>query len=243
MHFFRTLFRHLLPTECIVCSHHQSEMLCETCFSFLQQHTLFQYHTCLQCGIELSALKPCHARCQSCQDAPPTFDQTHCLDRYEGVLQHAIHQLKYHKRLAFAHGLAHAWNQFAMPHLTPTEPSLLLPVPLSDLKLVRRGFNQSWEIARRLQLPHTVKPLIHTLRRSHQAYDQVHGDRLSRQLSLRNVFYLDRHTAKQIRNQSVIVFDDVMTTGSTLNEIAQLLKDNGARKISNWVILRTSTPN
>ena len=243
MHFFRPLLRHLLPTECIVCSHHQSETLCAACFSFLEKHTLFRYQTCTQCGLEQAMREAFYSRCQSCKEAPPAFDQTHCLDRYEGVLQLAIHKLKYQKRLAFASGLAHAWNQLAMPHLTQTEPSILLPVPLSDLKLRRRGFNQSWEIARRLSLPPTIKPLAQTLRRSYQDHDQVHSDRLSRQQSLRNIFYLDEQTAQQIRNQSIIVFDDVMTTGSTLNEIARLLKDNGAYKISNWVILRTSTPN
>lgn len=243
MNFLRTVIAHLLPTECIVCSRHQNAMLCIACLSFLKKHNLFNYKTCVQCGIGLSTPDERESHCSFCQEMPPAFDSTYSLDRYEGVLQHAIHQLKYQKRLAFANGLALAWNQLAMPYFSNSADAILIPVPLSDIKLHHRGFNQSWEIAKRLHVSPSIQTDIHTLRRHHRSHDQVRGTRLDRQESLRNVFYLNPKTAHRIQNRNVIVFDDVMTTGSTLQAIASLLKDNGARKVINWVILRTSHPN
>ena len=73
---------------------------------------------------------------------PPNYDETYCLDRYDGRLQVALHQLKYQKRLAFAHGLANAWNLLFANSLENTNAAYLLPVPLSQQKLCMRGFNQ-----------------------------------------------------------------------------------------------------
>ena len=53
------------------------------------------------------------------------------------------------------------------------------------------------------------------------------------------MFYIDPHFIEVLRGQSIIIFDDVLTSRATLNEIARVLKDNGASHITNWVLLRT----
>jgi predicted amidophosphoribosyltransferase len=54
------------------------------------------------------------------------------------------------------------------------------------------------------------------------------------------MFYLDSNFTPLLRDKSLIIFDDVMTSGATLNEIARILKDNGAAHVINWVVLRTA---
>ncbi len=56
------------------------------------------------------------------------------------------------------------------------------------------------------------------------------------------MFYIEEKYRPTIENQTIIVFDDVMTSGATLNEIAGVLKDNGASRVINWVLLRTPRP-
>jgi predicted amidophosphoribosyltransferase len=56
------------------------------------------------------------------------------------------------------------------------------------------------------------------------------------------MLYIDEKYLHILKHQNIIVFDDVMTSGSTLNEIASVLKDNGASRVINWVLLRTSRP-
>jgi ComF family protein len=129
-----------------------------------------------------------------------------------------------------------------MPHLDTHEATILLPVPLSTQKLSQRGFNQSWEIARRIRLPPSFFPIGNALGRHHSNTNQVQQNRLDRQTALRHAFYIHPEALAKINNKSIVVFDDVMTTGSTLHEIATLLKDNGARSVVNWVVLRALKP-
>ena len=173
---------------------------------------------------------------------PPHYDQTICLDRYDGILQNALHQLKYQKRIAFAHGLAHAWNDILSEQQMNTEGNYLLPVPLSTEKLCVRGFNQSWELSRRIRCGTQIQKLPHALKRHHSIEQQVGRPLNVRQSKIRDTFYLDQKALHLLENQSVIVFDDVMTSGSTLDEIARILKDNGVSRVINWVLLRTTKP-
>ena len=242
MHFLHTLFTHLLPTSCIVCTRHQTEMLCHACFAFLENQSLFHYPCCIRCGVDLDDCNTEQKQCSACLQKAPAFDQTHCLDRYDGVLQNAMHQLKYQRRLAIADAFASVWSRLALAHLNTSEAAVLLPVPLSIQKLNHRGFNQSWEIARRIRLPRSIEPIGNALGRHHSDANQVQHNRLDRQSALRHAFYIHPEALAKIRNKSIVVFDDVMTTGSTLQEIATLLKDNGARSVVNWVVLRTLRP-
>ena len=57
---------------------------------------------------------------------------------------------------------------------------------------------------------------------------------------IRETFYIEKSVLPFLHNKSVIIFDDVMTTGATLDEIARVLKDNGVLHVTNWVLLRTS---
>lgn len=242
MYFLRTLISHALPTACIVCARYQKAMLCDACYAFLEKQSLFHYPSCIRCGIQddTCAIEP-HL-CGMCLQHPPAFDQTYCFDRYDGVLQNAMHQLKYQRRLAVADAIAFAWNRLAMPFLSNVECDLLLPVPLSTQKLSLRGFNQSWEIAKRIALPPGVQPIANALERHHSDSNQVKHNRQDRQAALRHAFYIQPEMQGKIQNKSILVFDDVMTTGSTLHEIATVLKDNGASFVVNWVVLRTLDP-
>jgi len=242
MDFLHTFLGHLLPTACIVCTRHQSAVVCHSCFTFLENQSLFHYSCCIRCGVDLDGNSAEQNQCSACLLQAPAFDRTYCLDRYDGVLQNAMHRLKYQRCLAMASAFAVTWSRLAMPHLEMSEAAVILPVPLSTQKLSRRGFNQSWEIARRIRLPPSFQPLANVLGRHHSDANQVEHNRIDRQTALRHAFYIHPETLPRIRNKSIVVFDDVMTTGSTLHEIATLLKDNGARSVVNWVVLRALRP-
>jgi len=237
---FQDISAQTLPSACIVCERHQQDVICGDCLKSLGSNCLLNYECCFQCGIALRTSELHTQKCESCTNNPPYFDKTYCLDRYEGSLQNALHQLKYQKRLAYAHGLANAWNQLFAIQLKDIDASHLLPVPLSTEKLLTRGFNQSWEIARKIDCGLGIRKTPFLLKRHHHKTQQVGGKISARRLAIRNVFYLDPCFIESLDGQSIIIFDDVMTTGATLNEIARLLKDNGASHVINWVLLRTA---
>lgn len=239
---FESICARILPTSCIVCESFQARSLCPDCKNVLASQNLLNYECCYQCGISLQEHEVQKQRCQDCESQPPYFDETHCLDRYEGRLQKALHQFKYQKRLAFAHGLASAWNQNASETLKNIQANYLIPVPMSQEKLCKRGFNQSWEIARRIRCKPSIKKLPYAILRHHTMLSQANETRISRKAAIQGVFYIPGKYQSILENQTVIVFDDVMTSGATLNEIAYVLKDNGVSRVINWVLLRTGRP-
>lgn len=126
--------------------------------------------------------------------------------------------------------------------LNNLQADFLLPVPLSPEKLCNRGFNQSWELARRIDCEKGIHKNPHILRRHHFVQNQAKESRENRQLAIQGMFYIHPQYQRRLESASVIVFDDVMTSGATLNEIARVLKDNGASRVINWVLLRTLRP-
>jgi ComF family protein len=233
---------HTLATACIACQAFQEKTLCDACTEIMSNEGLFNYECCSSCGTPLETAELTNNRCHACMVEPPYFDATLCLDRYDGILQNALHALKYHRRVAFAHGLADAWNIFMSQAGINSDASFLLPVPLSTQKLCDRGFNQAWEICRRLQCGPHIQKLPNALKRRHHEQTQAQASRKLRSQAVYEMFYLEKSYLKQLQNSNVIVFDDVITTGATLHEIARILKENGATRVTNWVLLRTPRP-
>ena len=200
------------------------------------------YQCCHQCGITLQAKELTRQHCTPCQIYKPHFDETYCLDRYTGILQAPLHEFKYQKRIAYGHGLGSIWNTLVASQFDPIDSSYLLPVPLSIQKLAHRGFNQSWEIAKRIQCGYQIQKSPYILKRHHYSEPQAGSNLADRHASIRGMFYVEAKYIEQIQNKTIIVFDDVMTSGATLNEIARVLKDNGVSRVINWVLLRAARP-
>jgi ComF family protein len=170
---------------------------------------------------------------------PPNYDSTFYIDSYDGVLKNAMHALKYQQRLACAVGFAYLWNQSTEILDSESSIDFLLPVPLSQQKLAVRGFNQSWEIAKNLRLPQQIRRVPNALCRTNNRESQVGRDKVNRKKAVYDQFYINRDWLKRFENKRIVLFDDVMTTGATVNAIASLLKNHGAKHVSAWLILRT----
>jgi len=239
---FQTICEYLLPTACITCQGFQKFSICNSCLSSLKRDALINYQCCYQCGIALQAAELVEQRCAPCQSTEPYFDETYCLDRYEGMLQTPLHELKYQKRIAFANAFGNTWNLLIGKELENTSADFLLPVPLSNQKLALRGFNQSWEIAKRIRCGKHIQKSAYIVQRHHYPQHQAGSSLSKRQQAIQGMFYIEASYIQVLQNKTVIVFDDVMTSGATLNEIARVLKDNGVSRVINWVLLRAARP-
>lgn len=239
---FEAVYDRLLPTACIACQQFQQRSICNVCLDTLRDEVLFNYRCCYQCGVTLQAEEIAQQHCVPCQISEPYFDETHCLDRYTGILQSPLHEFKYQKRIAYVQALSSTWNILISSQLEHIDSSYLLPVPLSIQKLAQRGFNQSWEIARRIKCGRQIQKSPYILKRHHYPEHQAGSNLEDRHLSIKGMFYIEAKYIEQIQNKTVIVFDDVMASGATLNEIARILKDNGVSRVINWVLLRAARP-
>jgi ComF family protein len=147
-----------------------------------------------------------------------------------------IPSLKFHDAIDLAPALA---AQLADALRDAPRPELLLPVPLSDERLRQRGYNQSWEVARRLSarldVPSDARLLLRVKDTPHQLSQAL--DR--RSANVRGAFAVEPLRRAELAGRHVAVIDDVMTTGATCAEIARVLKQAGARRVDVWVLART----
>ena len=121
-------------------------------------------------------------------------------------------------------------------------PAVVTAVPMSAPGLQTRGYNQAWELARRvaqvLQLPAEAELLQRPLHTAHQ----VDLGRAERQRNLRAAFMVNPLMRHRIKDQTVALVDDVMTTGATAQAAAEALLRSGAAAVDVWVLARTPEP-
>lgn len=220
----------LLPCTCLLCgaAAAKAEALCPGCRADLPR---LGPYVCPVCATPLVTAAP---RCADCLRHPPAFDATHAVLRYAFPLDRLVQQLKFGGRHSF-HRLASA-DFLAACLLAGPHPAgdLILPVPLARERLAERGFNQALEIARPLARALSLPLDAHSLIR---ARDTPPQSRLPWRVRHRNV----RHAFAchgDFSGKTVIVVDDVMTTGATLDAVARALKVNGAARVVNWVVAR-----
>lgn len=213
----------LLPQACLLCGAAAHAPVCRACAADLPR---LDGPTCPLCAAPLAMPAPA---CGACLQAPPAFDATFAALRYGFPVDRLVQDLKFRRRLASAEFLARTMLDGAHPAGT-----LIVPVPLSRLRLRERGFNQALEIARplarALHLPLDATSLV----RTRETPPQSGLPWRARRGNVRHAFACSR----DFSGMAVIVVDDVMTTGATLNAVARVLKDHGAASVANWVAAR-----
>jgi ComF family protein len=171
--------------------------------------------------------------CPLCRRAHPEFDFAVSFGAYEGALRKLIHLLKYEQLRPAANVLGAKLAQaIAEPSFADTDPVLLIPVPLHRIKQRLRGFNQSeliaHSVARHLD---RARFRVHNgiLRRVRPTVSQTGLTRHQRRENVRGAFVVAK--PDQLRDRTVVLIDDVYTTGTTLNECARVLRKAGARQV------------
>jgi ComF family protein len=195
----------------------------------------------VQCGERLlpSQLLMGDGRCHGCREFEPEFDRAVSFGEYAGALRGLTHLLKYDGVLPAAPVLGHLLAE-AIGQLERNDDAkpLLVPVPLHSSKRGERGFNQAELIVRsaRKQLPQQleVAPL---LKRQRATHSQVGLTREERITNMRDAFRVTDPT--RVKGRTVIVVDDVMTTGTTVSECARVLKKAGAERVWAATVART----
>jgi len=197
---------------------------------------------CPGCLADLPWLPPAHcpqcarptpegALCGHCLHDPPAFVRTRACLLYGPPLDGLIQQFKYGKDIHLAHFFA---TRLA-PHLANTRAELILPMPLHPERIGERGFNQAVEIARPLARHLGLPLLINAAQRQRNTPAQAGLDHDARLKNIKGAFTCDARVA----GKRVALFDDVMTTGASLNELARTVLAAGAVEVEAWVVART----
>ncbi|KAA3647245.1 MAG: ComF family protein [Chloroflexi bacterium] len=145
---------------------------------------------------------------------------------FDGPLRKAIHQLKYKRDLALGEILALPLGQILQTEEWPID--LVLSVPLSQKRLASRGYNQANLLARPLALRLSLRYAPGALKRVRETATQIGLSPPERHRNVTNAFDAD---LRIVSNSNVLVVDDVITTGATMQACTQSLLDAGAKQV------------
>lgn len=226
----------VFPQRCCFCHDLQGRIpgLCDACLGDL----MVIGHQCARCAVPLSSNARC---CGPCLTDPPVYDRVIARHHYSTPLNHLINRYKFGGQRHLARTLA-----ALMLDQTPwPDATCFLAVPLYRQRHLERGFNQSDELLRAMIAsirtglssgqPGSRVRQSHLLHRRANTAAQSGLDKTERQKNIRNAFTLAQPLTPKA---SVVLIDDVMTTGSTASECARVLKEAGASTVTVWVAAR-----
>jgi len=220
----------LMPQDCLICGEAALESgICAACLAELPRRPPT---ACPICALPALNGGPCG----QCLREVPHYDATLAVFDYAFPVDRLVQALKYRHQLSVATFFAAEVR--ALGQTRAGDVDLVLPMPLHPRRLAERGFNQAVEIARPLAQTCGLPMELGLISKVRDTPAQASLGRDERLLSPHGVFRCDC----ALDGRHVLVVDDVMTTGATLNELALCLKRHGARRVTNVVVARTPAP-
>ena len=179
--------------------------------------------------------------CGRCLRHPPAFDAALVAVDYAHPWDGLVTRFKFHAALDLADAFAERLLEAATRSATGP-PGLLLPAPLSAERLRERGYNQAWELARRLARRLQVPAAADLLLRVRHTPQQMGLPLSERAANVHNAFAVEPRRRHELHGREVTLVDDVLTTGATAEEMARVLRDAGAARVQVWALARTPPP-
>jgi ComF family protein len=223
--FRKSLLTALLPQDCLLCaSPSGNTLLCPACVAELPR---LPQPACPRCALP----SPQGETCGRCQRHPPHYDRLIACHPYSFPVDRLIQRLKYGHQLALA-----AWfgEQLAARCATLSFDRIV-PMPLHPARLAERGFNQATEISRALASLRALDIDNRFCERVRTTKPQEGLTLRERRRNLQNAFACNT----DLSGQHVLLVDDVVTTGASINECARTLRLHGAAEITVLAVART----
>jgi competence protein ComFC len=218
------------PSFCNICStlleKPGERIVCRGCLQKLRpESSAF----CLCCGRFFEGRIESHL-CSACLDSPPAYSRHRSVCRYRGMAKDLIRLFKYQKKKILGDDLA----LFLYRHLRGEDPlwwgaDALVPVPLHPHRLRQRGFNQAEILARRLSRLSGIELQTNRLIKVRDAQPQTTLSGENRRSNLKGAYSV-RH-GRLLSGKTVILVDDVFTTGATMGECSRVLKEAGVQEV------------
>lgn len=222
----------LFPVYCLSCGKVEGEYLCKKCLETLDFSGVFE---CPVCHKKNSLGKTC----QTCLDKTKIDNETAIFEYKETFLiAKILHEFKYN----FFEDLKNLLENFIDIFLAKNRDYFLdidfvVAVPLHKKRFAERGYNQA-EIIASILARKINKNLEDILIRKKRTVQQAKLKREDRIKNLKDAFEIKKNLNLDLVNKKVLLVDDVFTTGTTLNEVAKVLKENGVKIIKCFTIGR-----
>lgn len=219
----------LWPGRCPVCRASilpTDEGLCQSCWQDLSKAVAADY--CRRCGRDVSPYGIVQGRCGNCQNLEIEYDGIIRVGCYESTLRTMILSLKFAEKTEWVIPLATMLRQAVTAVRVPEQIDMLVPVPLHWRRRIKRGFNQSHLLAKKLKLPQV--PVSTDLVRIRHTQQQWDLNSTQRQRNVKGAFAVRK--GHPFTGKTIGLLDDITTSGATLTECSKTLKQQGgAQKV------------
>lgn len=223
----------LFPPHCILCN--KKIQVTEICTDCLDDFQALLSPLCSICGTEFKTDFVEDHPCGSCIKDKPFFDRAVSIFSYDESMKEAVHLFKYKGKSILSRSLG---RTLAKHYMTKENYNAILPVPLHLKRLRQRGYNQSQLLAVELGRLMGIKVDPWLLERARPTLSQTGMRRKERIENLRGAFMLRKSSS--VDGMSLLLIDDVYTTGSTVMECTRILKEGGAKKVNVLTLARTA---
>jgi len=174
--------------------------------------------------------------CGRCLDRPGAFNRARAAGIYDSTLKAAIHAFKFKDQVVLARPLGRLLLDTYRRYWTTGEIDVVAPVPLHRQRFRQRGFNQAYLLVRRWALPQETAVIRDLLVRTRATAPQTGMDRRQRRKNIQNAFSVNRRG--QSAGKRVLLVDDVLTTGATVDACADALMRDGAGRVDVLTLAR-----
>ncbi|MDA7881428.1 ComF family protein [Akkermansiaceae bacterium] len=237
----RRVLDFIYPSLCELCDAElqNGQSLCAPCLGKLPR---IQSPFCRKCGEPFDGNLEEEFDCPNCHGITHDFDFAIAPLKGEGTAFHLVQALKYQRRFylssALASILSETWHTDPRLQDLRRDDVIVIPVPLHWRRKQWRQGNQAYELAREF-CTQTKLPLQQALRRIRATSTQTKLNRKERLTNLRGAFRIRKSALAGLQGSTIILVDDVFTTGATAHECTKLLlKDGGARKVIILTLVR-----
>lgn len=225
--FLKNILKIVFPNKCLKCLNYSDQLICKSCFDSLIIHQHFICPKCHKTFINLNHTE--------CYDNNFEIQSILCaLDYQNPLIKDMVHKFKYQHLLSLKNVFKNVLNKSLLIHKQYLYQNnfIIVPVPLHKYKEKIRGFNQSSILAKLISEITDLKTYDNVLIRFKNNQPQAKlNNNLERQKNVSSIFKINVSYQQFIKNKKIILIDDVFTTGSTLNECAKILKQNGANTV------------
>ena len=224
-----TLLDLVYPRECAGCGVTAGREASHFCWDCLAGFEYITDRFCSLCGDPVEGMVEHQFKCSACCDRPPHFDMARSAARYRGQLKQALHRFKYGNATHVSVDLVPLLMGCVRAHYARAPLDAVSYVPLYPRKERERTYNQAALLAGGLARALDLPLLGNALRRVRSPDTQTRLTANERRKNIRGAFTAEN--PKWLDGRSLLLVDDVMTTGATVDEAAKVLKKGGAHKV------------
>lgn len=201
--------------------------LCEGCYERMDFVSLYEKR-CIICNRPISKNSP-YDKCRDCLQEYRYFDLLIPAVVYGDLAKHLLHDLKYHDKRYLSYHFAHMINDMEIPSGV-FDFDFIVPVPSSVKKKRSRGYNQAEILAKSISESLKLDIISDLLIKIDTGLDQNQLGKKDRKKNIEGAIEFNYKYASA-ENKSIILVDDIFTTGATVNECSKILKENGAKRV------------